>query len=57
MANPGKQPLHVVTIILQGDKDNVVPALGLVKLNRKVMVLDGVGHFDWTHLGSEAFTH
>jgi acetyl esterase/lipase len=56
MANPSKQTLHVNTVFLQGDKDNIVPAFGLEKLDRKVMMLDGVGHFDWIHPGSEAFS-
>jgi acetyl esterase/lipase len=55
MANPSKQPLHVNTIILHGDKDIVVPALKLDKLERKVIMLKGVGHYDWIHSGSMAF--
>ena len=55
MANPSKQPLHVNTTILQGDKDDIVPAFKLDKLEREVIMLDGVGHFDWIHPGSEAF--
>lgn len=55
LANPSKQPLHVNTVILQGDKDNIVPAFELDKLERKSIMLDGVGHFDWIHPGSEAF--
>ena len=43
LANPSKQPLHVNTFILQGDKDNIVPAFELDKLKRKVIMLDGVG--------------
>jgi acetyl esterase/lipase len=56
MANPSKQPLHVKTLILQGDKDNIVPAFELEKLSRKIIMLEGVGHFDWIHPGSDAFT-
>jgi acetyl esterase/lipase len=55
LANPSKQPLHVNTVILQGNKDNIVPAFNLDKLERKVIMLDGIGHFDWIHPGSEAF--
>mgnify|MGYP006073586475 CR=1 FL=1 len=55
MANPSQQPLHVNTFIVQGDKDNIVPAFKLDKLERKVIMLEGVGHFDWIHPGSEAF--
>jgi acetyl esterase/lipase len=56
MANPSKQPLHVNTLVLQGQKDNIVPAFELDKLERKIIMLDGVGHFDWIHPGSAAFT-
>jgi hypothetical protein len=56
MANPSKLALHVNTVFLQGDKDNIVPAFDLEKLDRKVMMLDGVGNFDWIHPGSEAFS-
>lgn len=55
MANPSKQPLHVNTLILQGDKDNIVPAFKLDQLDRKIIMLKGVGHFDWIHPGSTAF--
>jgi acetyl esterase/lipase len=56
MANPSKQPLHINTVVLQGDKDNIVPAFELDKLGRKVIMLNGVGHFDWIHPGSKAFS-
>ena len=56
LANPSKQPLHINTVILQGGKDNIVPAFELDKLDRKIIILDDVGHFDWIHPGSEAFS-
>lgn len=55
LANPSKQPLHLNSLLLQGTQDLIVPAFNLEKLNRKVFMLDGVGHFDWIHPGSEAF--
>ena len=55
LANPSKQSLHVNTLLLQGAKDNIVPAFELHKLERQVIMLDGVGHFDWIHPGSDAF--
>ena len=54
-ANPSKQVLHGNTILLQGDKDNIVPAFQLAQLQRKGVKLQGVGHFDWIHPGSQAF--
>ena len=56
LANPSKQPLHANSIILHGKKDNIVPPFELSQLNRKVIMLDGVGHFDWIHPGSAAFS-
>ena len=56
LANPSQQPLHVNTVFLQGDKDKIVPAFELYTLDSKVIMLAGVGHFDWIHPGSDAFT-
>jgi acetyl esterase/lipase len=55
-ANPSEQPLHPQSIILQGDKDAIVPAFNLAQLKRPVVMLEGVGHFDWIHPGTEAFS-
>ena len=54
-ANPSEQVLHPHSIILQGKQDNIVPAFNLKQLNRQVVMLKGVGHFDWIHSGSNAF--
>ena len=56
LANPAKQPLHINSILLQGDTDNIVPPIELSQLKRTVIMLDGVGHFDWIHPGSMAFS-
>lgn len=56
LANPTEQPLHANNVILQGNKDTIVPATELKQLNRKVIMLEGVGHFDWVHPGSRAFS-
>jgi len=55
-ANPSEQPLHQQSIILQGANDSIVPAYNLEQLNRPVDLLEGVGHFDWIHPGSAAFS-
>ena len=55
-ANPSEQSLHPQSIILQGDKDAIVPAFNLAQLKRPVVMLEGVGHFDWIHPGTEAFS-
>lgn len=55
LANPSKQPLHQNTVLLQGANDNIVPAFELNKLERKIIMLEGAGHFDWIHPGSDAF--
>ena len=56
LANPSKQPLHANSVLLQGAQDNIVPAFELEQLNRPVVILEGVGHFDWIHPGSMAFS-
>lgn len=55
LANPIKQILHRNSIILQGNKDTIVPLSQLDQLKKNVIVVDGVGHFDWIHPGSHAF--
>lgn len=55
LANPVIRNLHANTWLLQGTQDNIVPSFGLEDLNRRVVTLEGVGHFDWIHPGSEAF--
>ncbi|MFT6507988.1 MAG: acetyl esterase/lipase [Colwellia polaris] len=55
-ANPSKQTLHTNSVLLQGSADPIVPAFELEKLNRTIVLLEGVGHFDWIHPGSMAFS-
>ncbi len=41
--------------LLQGNADTIVPESQARHQNAKTIKLDGVGHFDWIHPGSDAF--
>jgi acetyl esterase/lipase len=41
--------------LLQGNADVIVPELQASHYSAKTIKLDGVGHFDWIHPGSDAF--
>lgn len=43
--------------LLQGDTDAIVPPSQASHSNAKTSKLEGVGHFDWIHPGSDAFKH
>jgi len=55
-ANPAEKTPHANTVLLYGSEDDVVPAeqASLIKGARTVKV-DGAGHVDWMHPGTEAF--
>jgi acetyl esterase/lipase len=41
--------------LLQGNADSIVPSTQANHSNAKTIELEGVGHFDWIHPGSDAF--
>ncbi|MFQ3248935.1 MAG: acetyl esterase/lipase [Glaciecola sp.] len=43
--------------LLQGDADSIVPPTQASHKNAQTIKLEGVGHFDWIHPGSDAFKH
>jgi len=43
--------------LLQGTADSIVPESQAHHKNAETVKLDGVGHFDWIHPGSDAFKH
>lgn len=43
--------------LLQGTADTIVPESQAYHQNAETVKLDGVGHFDWIHPGSDAFKH
>ncbi|MDP3516883.1 MAG: alpha/beta fold hydrolase [Pseudohongiella sp.] len=54
-ANPvGKTP-HPNTVLLHGSADEIVPIEQSAIAGAKTVIVEGAGHFDWTHPGSEAF--
>jgi len=42
-------------VLLQGNADTIVPESQAQHQNAKTKILDGIGHFDWIHPGSDAF--
>jgi len=43
--------------LLQGTADTIVPQSQAQHQNAETIKLEGVGHFDWIHPGSDAFKH
>ncbi len=41
--------------LLQGSADSIVPVTQAAHKNAETLTLDGAGHFDWIHPGSDAF--
>lgn len=55
MANPISQSMHPTTILLQGNIDSIVPVTQAQALDKPIIMLNGAGHFDWVHPGTDAF--
>ena len=54
-ANPVEKTLHDQTILLHGDTDAIVPLEQAQVAGATKMVVEGAGHFDWIHPGTEAY--
>jgi len=54
-ANPVEKSLHDQTILLQGDIDAIVPLKQAQVAGTTTKVVEGAGHFDWIHPGTEAY--
>lgn len=54
-ANPTSRPVHEKTLLLQGDIDTIVPFEQSELPGATPFVLEGAGHFDWVHPGTEAY--
>jgi len=55
LANPVAKLQHRNTILLHGTRDAIVPLAQSQVLNATVLQVEGAGHFDWVHPGTEAF--
>jgi len=53
-ANPVEKPLHDQTILLHGDIDAIVPLEQAQVAGTTKRLVEGAGHFDWIHPGTEA---
>jgi len=54
-ANPGTHGLHPDSLLLHGTADSIVPLSQTERVEARVMVSNGAGHFDWVHPGTPAF--
>ena len=54
-ANPVGNTLHGNTVLLQGTKDVIVPPDQAQVTGATTRLVDGAGHFDWVHPGTEAY--
>jgi len=54
-ANPVDKSLHVHTVLLQGDMDNIVPRAQSQVPGTATVLLEGAGHFDWIHPATPAY--
>lgn len=54
-ANPASQPLHPLSVLLHGGEDAIVPPAQAVLPAASTRMLEGAGHFDWIHPGTNAY--
>lgn len=54
-ANPVEQPRHDRTILLHGTADAMVPVNHAALEGADTRLVEGAGHFDWVHPGTDAF--
>ena len=54
-ANPAEKTPHPNTVLLHGSADEIVPVQQAAIEGARPVIVDGAGHFDWVHPGTEAF--
>lgn len=54
-ANPAERSLHGHTVLLHGGKDSIVPPEQALVPGTARIMLEGAGHFDWIHPGTQAY--
>jgi acetyl esterase/lipase len=54
-ANPAEKTPHLSTVLLHGSADEIVPAAQAAIEGARTVMVEGAGHFDWVHPGTEAF--
>jgi len=54
-ANPAKQPQHPNTVLIHGSEDTIVSVDQSEALNAPTKLVEGAGHFDMIHPGTEAY--
>ena len=54
-ANPAEKTPHPNTVLLHGGSDEIVPVAQATMPGASTVMVEGAGHFDWIHPGTEAF--
>lgn len=54
-ANPAEKTPHPYTVLLHGSADEIVPVEQAAMTGARTVMVEGAGHFDWVHPGTEAF--
>lgn len=54
-ANPATRVLHKTSVLLHGKQDSIVPIEHAKSSNTRVRLIDGGGHFDMVHPGTQSF--
>jgi dipeptidyl aminopeptidase/acylaminoacyl peptidase len=54
-ANPAEKTPHPNTVLLHGSADEIVPLEQADMTGARTVIVEGAGHFDWTHPGTDAF--
>lgn len=54
-ANPAEKTPHPNTVLLHGSVDDIVPVDQASMTGARTVMVEGAGHFDWVHPGTEAF--
>ncbi|MBU2099333.1 MAG: alpha/beta fold hydrolase [Gammaproteobacteria bacterium] len=54
-ANPAEKTPHPNTVLLHGSADDIVPVDQATIEGARTVMVEGAGHFDWVHPGTDAF--
>lgn len=54
-ANPAEKTPHPNTVLLHGSADEIVPVDQATIEGARTVMVEGAGHFDWVHPGTDAF--
>jgi pimeloyl-ACP methyl ester carboxylesterase len=55
-ANAAEKTPHPNTVLLHGSSDEIVSSAQASIAGARTVIVDGAGHFDWVHPGTQAFS-